>query len=81
MRRSNAGAPVFIVFKPVVNTGEVKFACDDEVLGEFEGAGLDLFGKHCRDELTLGIGVRFVFCHCNSLSCAEVIWSYSFRLL
>lgn len=32
------------------------------------GAGLDLFGKNHRDELTMAIGIGFVFVHCNSLS-------------
>ncbi len=56
-----------IVFKTVVKTGEVNLVVDKMIQGEFEGARLNLFGKHHRDELTLGIGIWFVFCHCICL--------------
>ena len=40
---------------------------DQMVEGEFEGAGLDLFGEHDRDKMTLSIRIRFIFCHSNPL--------------
>jgi len=50
----------------MVKIGEVKLVVDEVVQGELEGAGLDLFGKYHRDELTWDRGIRFIFSHCNT---------------
>lgn len=50
-----------------IRGSKVKLIVNKMAPGELEGARLDLLGKHHRDELALGIGIRFVFGHCNSL--------------
>jgi len=55
--------PGLVVAEAGVEQGQVKFVVDEVVEGELEGAGQNLLGKVDGDELSLGVGVRFVTRH------------------